>query len=381
LKIWFATAFALVLSACASPLAMPAEAETAQLARAEALPASGEWVQIEPEAARIDGRWITPTCSDAPGADPAYRFWARRGTAPGLVLFFDGGGACWDDLTCSVPWLATGRSDDGFYKAEILPNDNPNRFGGMFALGDARNPVRDWSFIFVPYCTGDVHLGSNTAHYVDADTGEAFEIRHRGGDNFRVVLDWAQRNMAAPQQVLVAGSSAGAYGAVAHYVRVRSAFPHASAIMLGDAGQGVTTPAFTALRSERWGYTPVRALRSDADSVTRLAALYPDDRFAQFTTANDRTQSAFYALMGVDNACQAWNEKMTRDLSARRGAANFSSYVAAGDAHTILRAPGFFAETSGGERFLDWFTALLDPGAAPGNWTCEDCQPPPRCPY
>jgi len=377
-----AACFAVLLGACASPALTPeAEAQT----RAPTL-AVGEWTRVEPEPIMSGFQRISATCSDAPGSNPAYAFWARRGTGNGLVIFFDGGGACWDDLTCSVPWLATGRPDDGFYKAEILPGDDPSRFGGMFLVNDERNPVRDWSFIYVPYCTGDVHLGSNTTAYRDVDSGEQFEIRHRGADNFRVVLAWARANMGQPQNLLVTGSSAGAYGAVGHYVRIRDAFPRARAIMLGDAGQGVTTPEFAELRDDRWGARAARVLRgndgsapADDMAVARLAALYPNDIFAQFTTANDRTQAGFYALMGVDDACTAWREKMTRDLTARQAAPNFRSYVAAGDTHTILRSQRFFTETSGGETFVDWFAALIR-GERPENRACVDCQPPPqRC--
>lgn len=369
-----AACFALLLSVFALP---EASAQT---------PPAGEWTRITPEPILSGFQRISATCSDAPGTDPAYSFWIRRGTGDGLVIFFDGGGACWDDLTCSVPWLASGRPDDGFYKAEILPGDDPNRFGGIFLVNDERNPVRNWSFIFVPYCTGDVHLGSNTTRYRDVDSGEDFEIRHRGADNFRVVLAWARANMATPQRLLVTGSSAGAYGAVGNYVRIREAFPRARAVMFGDAGQGVTTPEFAELRERRWGARSARALRNSDGSappddlaVARLAALYPGDIFAQYTTANDRTQAGFYALMGVDDACTAWAAKMRQDLAERQHAPNFRSYVAAGDTHTILRAQRLFSENSGGETFLNWFSALIR-GALPENRTCVDCQPPPqRC--
>ena len=197
-------AAALAVVSCAAPQAIgSAETEFAAPAASAGdmtAPTSAGWVEITPEPVAVNGRRITAACSGAPGADPAYRFWIRRGSADGLVIFFDGGGACWDDITCSVPWLATGRADDGFYKAELLPGDNPNRFGGVFALNDERNPVRDWSFVYLPYCTGDVHLGANTALYRDADTGETFDIQHRGADNARVALDWVQRNMSAPNR-------------------------------------------------------------------------------------------------------------------------------------------------------------------------------------
>jgi hypothetical protein len=252
--------------------------------------------------------------------------------------------------------------------------------GGIFDLDNPRNPVRDWSFVFVPYCTGDVHSGSNTARYTDPDTGEPYEIEHRGADNFRVVLEWMRANFDAPSEILVAGSSAGAYGAATHYGRIREAFPQGRATMLGDAGQGVTTPDFLTRRNGNWRYDlPASifganaALTSDDDVVAILAARHPNDRFAQYTTAHDQTQAAFFALMGGANACRAWTEKMARDLTRRQSAANFRSYLAAGDSHTILRSSLLYREESGGAPFAEWLGALLGDGAGWDNRACENC--------
>lgn len=364
---------ALALAACRIP-------DEAQLVAAPLPQAASAWIELTPQPTLIDGSTITATCADAPGADPAFRFWARRGTGDGLVVYFDGGGACWDDVTCALPRLARdARNEDGFYKAELIPGDNPNRMSGIFSLSDPRNPVRDWSFVFVPYCTGDVHSGSNTATYTNPDTGEPYTIEHRGADNFRVVLEWMRANFDAPDQILVTGSSAGAYGAATHYARIREAFPAGRATMLGDAGQGVTAPDFLERRNGNWRYQLPEsvfgadaALTSDDDIVALLAAHYPDDRFAQYTTAHDVTQAGFFALMGVSNACRAWTDAMERDLTRRQNASNFRSYLAAGQSHTILRSPLFYTETSGGAPFVDWFAELLAEGA-PANRACTDC--------
>ena len=330
---------------------------------------------------------FSPTCSQAPGADPAYRFWFKRGVADGLVVFFDGGGACWDDITCAVPRRANdARESDGFYKAELIPGDDPNRLSGIFDLGNARNPVRDWSFVFVPYCTGDVHSGSNTAHYRDPDTGEPYAIEHRGSDNFRSILTWMRANIDAPARILVAGSSAGAYGAATHFARVRAAYPNGHALMLGDAGQGVTTAEFSVLRNGSWRYQlPASVfgrdtmLTADDDVVARLAAHFPRDRFAQYTTAQDVTQRAFFALMGPTESCNAWGQKMSGDLTRRQSLGNFRSYLAAGETHTILRSPLFYSEQTGGAPFAEWLTALLSE-AAPESKACANClAPPPGC--
>jgi hypothetical protein len=369
IKNWFMAA-ALALSASGAARAADAPSET-----------PSQWVQVDPDAIRLDGRPFDPTCSKAPGADPAYRFWIRRGTESGLVIFFDGGGACWDDVTCAIPRLrGAARDDDGFYKAELIDTDDPRRFSGIFDLDNPRNPVSDWSMVYVPYCTGDVHSGSNTAHYTDPDTGAPYTIEHRGADNFRVVLNWVQQNFAQPRQVLVAGSSAGAYGAATHYERIREAYPRARAMMFGDAGQGVMTQAFLDQRERSWRFALPRGLfaRSDAitpetDVVARLAARYPRDRFAQYTTARDVTQTSFYALMGAENACNAWTEAMSSALARRQSAPNFRSYLAAGETHAILRTERFYTEASGGGPLAEWLGAMVDGDTAWQNRACEHC--------
>jgi hypothetical protein len=379
LKTWALACF-VVLAACEgsgareriSPVSAPAAAALPQT--------SHEWVELTPQPIRIGGVMVDPTCSGAPGSNPEFKFWARRGTEDGLVVYFDSGGACWDDVTCSVPMFAReGGRSEGFYKSELMPNDDPRRMEGLFDLNNPRNPVRNWSFVFVPYCTGDVHSGSNDATYHNPDTGAAYTIHHRGADNFRVVLAWMRANFASPDHILVTGSSAGAYGAATHYGRIRDAFPHGQAAMLGDAGQGVTTPDFLERRNGNWRYQlPENVfganaqLTSDDDIVSTLAAHYPHDRFAQYTTAHDQTQAGFYALMGAQNACTAWTERMVRDLALRQSAPNFRSYLAAGATHTILRSPLFYTEQSGGAPFADWVAELVNGGGLE-NRDCQNC--------
>ena len=344
-----------------------------------------EWVRIDPTPVRIDGRLYDPTCSDAPGADPPYAFWFKQGSVDGLVVYFDGGGGCWNDLTCAQPRLARDRSGaGGLYKAELIPGDDPTRMSGLFDLSNPRNPVRDWSMLFVSYCTGDVHSGSNTARYTHPDSGEAFTIQHRGWDNVQVVLHWMRANVRQPARLLVAGSSAGAYGAATHYADLRDMYPRSRAVFLGDGGQGVTTAEFLASRNANWNYQLPRAIfgrdaqrTADSEVVARLAAHFQRDRFAQYTTSYDATQRAFYAQMGAARECDAWTVAMRRDLDQRQGAPNFRSYLAQGETHTILRAPQFYSERSGGQPFVDWLAALLSE-QMPGNESCTNCLSAPE---
>lgn len=356
-------------------------------------PAAGAdgWVRIVPDPVTVNGRRYSPTCSNAPGTTPTYSFHYRKGTADGLVVFFNGGGACWNDGTCSKPRLAGDRAffsgqDDqdmvGVYKAELLPGDGPSKMGGIFDHRNPRNPVRDWSQLFVSYCTGDVHSGSNTAHYKFPETGKPFTIEHRGRDNMQVILLWMRTHVPQPARLLVSGSSAGAYGAATHYTALRELYPKARAVFLGDSGQGVTTPEFERVRNMNWKYQlPASVFGAgqnvrDAEVVAKLAAHFPNDRFAQFTSIHDATQTAFYAQMGTGQACNAWTNRMGSELSRRQASPNFRSYLAAGDTHTILRAPLFYGEQSSGMPFAAWLGALLENDQPPANQRCPTCGTP-----
>lgn len=347
-----------------------------------------DWERINPETVRINGRTYEPTCSDAPGANKEFAFWYKQGRSDALMVFFDGGGACWNDATCAVPRLAGGRNGAGLYKGELIPGDDPTRMNGLFDLSNPRNPVRDWSILFVPYCTADVHSGSNTAQYRYPDTGEPYSIQHRGWDNFQVILSWMRAHAPKPERLLVTGSSAGAYGAATHYSALREMYPSGRAMFLGDGGQGVTTQDFSQTRNRNWNYTLPASVfgrnpqqTPDAAVVARLAARFPRDRFAQYTTTYDATQRAFYAQMGSERTCAAWTNSMVRELTERQKSTNFRSYMARGETHTILRSPLFYEEQSGGEPFAEWLAKMLG-GEALENRSCSEClAAPTQCSF
>lgn len=395
IQILSAGLLSLLLAACGS-------SDDEQVIAPALSTAPGVWVKLVPQAAQVDGELLKATCSKAPGSKADFHFWAKRGKVNKLVVFFEGGGACWDNGTCSFPITAsTPAGVPALYKAEILPSDNPTTYGGIFTADDARNPVKDWTQVYVPYCTGDIHGGSKTSTYTHAVTGQAFQIEHRGADNFRIILAWMRQNIA-PEQVLVTGSSAGAYGAVAHYPRVRAAWPGATAALLGDAGQGVVAGSFDASRHNNWNFQLDAGVYGaspqtipSAELVRRLAASYPGDRFAQYTTATDLVQMQFYDIMAngltgtQGTACTAWTQGMLAGLAENQKGANFRSYMAAGTTHTLLRGrsqgatgvPLFFEETSTGVPFTTWMGGLVS--ASGSGWdsqACTNCTTLPACP-
>ena len=63
------------------------------------------------------------------------------------------------------------------------PVRNPNSFGGIFNFDNPLNPLRDYSFVVVPYCTGDGHLGNAVTDY-----GDGMVVRHNGFVNANTAL-------------------------------------------------------------------------------------------------------------------------------------------------------------------------------------------------
>lgn len=377
------------------------------LATGAAFAAEG-WLTINnpPPVIGADGQPHEASCSGYPGTNSRYKFWVRPGDPRKLAVVFDGGGACFDNLTCSFPM--GGRLRDPviqFYTPAIPRGVDPSRYGGLLDLADPANPVRDWTLVAIPYCTGDVHLGSADRTYDNVGHPRLpaqFTIRHRGYDNFMVVLDWISRNLPSDvQDLLVTGASAGGYGAAGHFPWLARQFPQARLSVLADASQGVSTPAFDSGNPGRAGWNVQLApwvFGSDPLAVPtnemfrRGAQAYPGARFAQYTNTQDSVQAGFYAYMkrffGPGGDCPRvtpdWNRQMLDTLAADRALLpNFRSYVLPGADHTIIADNRFYAASPAGQPFSDWLGAMLDwrPGAPAWNHAaCPDCLTPLPCP-
>ena len=110
-------------------------------------------------------------CQCADGSE--FNFWVREANPARVVFYLGGGGACFSAETCAP--------ERDLYKTTV--EDDPTDQRGMFDLDDERNPFADYSFVYVPYCTGDVHVGDTTKEYAPGPT-----IRHKGYINASAAL-------------------------------------------------------------------------------------------------------------------------------------------------------------------------------------------------
>lgn len=148
-----------------------------------------------------------------------YRTSVRETDSDDLVIFLQGGGACWSGFC-----LAVVGAPSGIPGIDILDADL------------AENPVRDWDAIYLPYCDGSFFAG-DAAH--DDDINGNGRREHRGLANLTGALEVAKAHFAAPRRILLAGSSGGAYGLLLAGPLVRHYYPDAELILMADSGIGL----------------------------------------------------------------------------------------------------------------------------------------------
>jgi hypothetical protein len=331
--------------------AQPVAAEPAPPARLDGL-AEG-WNTIAPGGETI--------CSDG----SPYRFFVRPGDPERLVLYFQGGGACWVGDNCD-PHL------NPSYKIAVA-EDEPARHRGIFDFARLENPFADYSMVMVPYCTADVHLGNSVVDY-DAPRSEDHEahtvtIHHKGIVNAQAALDWTYAHFLSPAEIFVSGSSAGAIPSPYYTWLIADAYPQARIAQLGDGAGGYRRDGEATFgRMSQWGTLehlrrhPEFAAMTDRqftyESLYIAAAKrHPAVLFAEYDAAEDSVQKRFLA-MGGSNADTLLDLLRANHADIRAEVDNFRVYIAGGDSHTILARPEFYSFHVGGVRIRDWVAAL-----------------------
>lgn len=79
---------------------------------------------------------------------------------------------------------------------DSVQRDEISDYRGIFDLSNPENPFRDFTAMFVPYCTGDVHVGDATRRY--GDDPRAWPIHHWGYRNVSVAFAWMEDRCSIP---------------------------------------------------------------------------------------------------------------------------------------------------------------------------------------
>lgn len=299
------------------------------------------------------------------------------GTSRDVLVFLMGGGACFDALTCFL--LPEPTASPGPYGAADLDRDMRGLAPGTLLDRTApENPYKELTFVFVPYCTGDVHAGDAVQTYPGAPGGRAWH--HKGRVNLQRAFAHLATTLDPPQKVVISGASAGGFGALLGFELAKQAWPQAKGYLVDDSGPPIDAiPDLTvAAWYAAWDLgTAVNAICGDVDAprcagdlslvFPALQGRYPSDRFALLSSTQDETMRGFFGALSLAPPYLVPMDAATFESGVRALAALLEddappgeshAFVVAGTSHTMLGEPAAF--TSQGVALFEWLRQQVE---------------------
>jgi Pectinacetylesterase len=311
-------------------------------------------------------------CVCADGSD--FAFWERQAARKKVVLYLDGGGACFDATSCA--FSGEGGEND-FYNWNLSGENLGSR--GIFDFDRDDNPFADHSFIYVASCTGDLDLGDVTRRY-----SPALSVEHNGFVNGTAALAYLAEHYPDAKQVVVVGKTGGSVAAPIYGGLVADLLPDARVTVFGaQSGAFPDLPDFNAQMNELWGvydnmpdWDVNQGLTPRDWGIPRFwiqAGLHdPDIVMARFDYAYDPNAVRTVQWMGGD-ASNLLALIDANEATIEAAGVVMHSYTAPGAEHGILDLDRFYEIEVNGVRLVDWVDALLK-GKPLNDVHCDQCE-------
>jgi len=321
-----------------------------------------------------DAPVVTPTWEtvDAPSdcmcADgSAFHFYLREASPTKVLFYLEGGGACFSGDMC--------KPGSGTYSETISPISKLEDSPGIFDFDNPENPFADYSVVYVPYCTGDVHAGNITKDY-----GNGVVTQHKGFVNASNALDTMIKRFPNTTQLVVAGSSAGSFPTPVFAGMAGDQLPNADLKVFADSSGAV--PDAMGFVIGNWGtletlpdWPEIEGLTVDqftpAYTFIKAAEHNPKIRFARHDFAFDSVLSSFARMAGL-SPDDLVSVMRTNEAKVEATGVTVANWISPGDDHTIAVRDEFYTEEMNGVRFVDWFTAFMNDSPEADNY-CVDC--------
>jgi hypothetical protein len=277
----------------------------------------------------------------------------HRGDPQKVMLYLEGGGACWDYSTCYNSVMAKSFA-------------NPVQIGGMLDTSNAANPFSDYSIIYASYCDGSVWSGDNDVVFTDTTTDVTATTYFHGLANLSAAITLMKQNFINPRSIIVAGSSAGGYGTFMGYFVVRTQYPFTRLNIINDSGVGLFNPTQTTLFQHILTTWNIKAIiPSDCpkcnQQMTYLVdwALNYDTNvdFGFFSYYNDAIIGSVFLQM---NTADFRNLLMsvTNDIHNAHPD-NFKRFFVNGSMHTILELSSYYTTKINGTTMAQWTADMV----------------------
>lgn len=227
-----------------------------------------------------------------------------------LVILFEGGGGCWEAAACyGIVIPVTASHLDGFNAttfAQVRPQIFDSSF--MFQRTDPASLFHDATWVFVPYCTGDIHSGTRDNVY--EALGQMRTMHHRGGNNVDAMLSVVKNYPAS--EVFAMGISAGGFGIQLNWDRIAAVFPNVTTHAFADGSQMVPIEGNRyGTMNAAWGARFPAGCNDCNHHFENVAALWRaappphGGRFGLIDSLQDGTLSVFFGYNAADMKTQS----------------------------------------------------------------------------
>jgi len=371
---WAAVAAALLVGACSKQNGVaPADGGSGDAGAGDAGPGdAGSSFDAGAPITAPANQWTWVPFSDAQCADGS-TVGIGINPNPGssqLLIYLEGGGACWSELTCytlmTASYFTTGYAEADF-NAESTDATYLAQPGGFFDRTTSANPFQNASFVYVPYCTGDVHSGANIATY-GSNTAH-----HVGYQNLTAFLERVVPTFPNVSRVFLAGSSAGGLGAAINWFQTQQAFGSTRVDLIDDSGPFMPADVLAGNAQEslwrtQWDLaaTLPAGCTGCATSLSALysyyAGLYPQHRAALLSYTQDTVVPTYYEIS---------NAQFQTGLTELVGGAftsdpNFKSFTVNASGHVLWFNPTL---ASNGVTLQSFLSLMVTDSA---SWSSEN---------
>lgn len=291
---------------------------------------------------------------------------SKNSASKKLMIFLEGGGACFDAQTCLANPANVGRQ-------------TAEKTTGVFDRANSNNPVRDWNIVYVPYCTGDTHAGDNAGFNVPGVGPQQFV----GYANMKKFLDRVVPTFQDATDVLLTGVSAGGFGAAQNAVLVQRAFSRVKVKAIDDSGPPLSKLAIPECLQDIWrkSWGLDKTFLADCgascpnpkdyaqDYGLFLAKTFSDRSSGLIEAAQDGIISGFFGI-GANNCTgillltavpgATFQKELLAFREKVKPYSSFSTYIPAGTQHTWLSSASFYTGAVGGTKLVDWFGKIIN---------------------
>jgi len=243
----------LCLAGCQSGKVQPAQQEqtATALPATQSVPTISATTEISSPSALTkrtvkDSDQRQAVCND--GTPAVYYF--KRGSgadATHWLIFLQGGGWCSSGPSCAYRWS----SQHYLMTSQNAPNTM--QVSGIFSTSKQENPdFADFTQVFIKYCSSDMYSGDAVQQV------NGMQLQFRGNKIVAAIISDLEDSSVTPSpnlknasEVLVAGSSAGSYGAASNldwiasqlsWAKVKGVLDSSWVPPLPDYGSGVREP-------------------------------------------------------------------------------------------------------------------------------------------